>query len=309
MSAPDPRLNAVRPDLADAALEGRVAAERFVAGTAARIAVPSVPLRRSPRDDAPLDTELVFGEPVTLFDDAAGFAWVQSRVDRYVGYVPSSALARRIPPETEPTGPALVHDEAEATHRVHVPLALVFSEPSIKAPLAARLPMGARLTVTDETTSGDDRFHRTAQGFILTQHCLARNCPLDDWVALAEAFRGAPYLFGGKTWNGIDCSALVQLAVETAGGAAAIPAPRDSDMQEAELGAARHPKERSFARGDLLFWKGHVGIMVNETHLLHANGFHMLTAVEAVADALSRLAARGLDLTAVRHCPPDGAAG
>jgi cell wall-associated NlpC family hydrolase len=123
---------------------------------------------------------------------------------------------------------------------------------------------------------------------------------LEDWVAVAETFVGAPYLFGGKTWDGIDCSGLVQLAVQTAGGRA----PRDSDMQEAELGEPLLPDHRPFARGDLVFWKAHVGVMVDETRLLHANGHHMQTVIEPVDETFARLSARGIEPTAVRRLPP-----
>jgi cell wall-associated NlpC family hydrolase len=302
VSALDPRRNAFRPDCADAALKGRVEAERFVEGLAGRIAIPSVPLRRRPAPDAPVDTELLFGEPVLLFEHHGDWAWLQSVADHYVGYVPVEALDHA--PAVRPTDPRQSADP-EATHRVHVPLALVFAEPSIKSAVRMRLPMGARLLVIGEEAVGGEHFHRTAEGFVLDQHCLSLAEPLLDWVALAETFLGAPYLFGGKTWDGIDCSALVQVAVQAAGG----EAPRDSDMQEAELGDPRRLESHRFTRGDLVFWKGHVGIMADENRLLHANGHHMLTAIEPVADTLARLRTLGLEPTAVRHVAPDAAMG
>lgn len=295
----DPRRHAFRPDLADARLTGRVEAERFVSGQAQRIALPSVALRRRPAPDAPLDTELLFGEPVTVFDRDGDWAWVQSVLDGYVGYVPVRALgAAQGPDAAAPSSAAPVRPEA--THRVHVPLAIVFTAPSIKSPVTLRVPMGSRLAVTHEETAGEDRFLVTGEGYVLVQHAVPLGEVLPDWVAVAEAFVGAPYLFGGKTWDGIDCSGLVQLAVQGAGGTA----PRDSDMQAAELGEALPSDKRRFARGDLVFWDGHVGIMVDEMRLLHANGFHMQTVIEPVAGTLTRLAARGLAPTAFRHLPP-----
>jgi len=294
----DTRRNAVRPDLADERLRGRAYAERFVAGLARRVAVPSAALRRRPAEDAPLDTELVFGEPVTLFSREGDWAWVQSVLDDYVGYVPFAAIApaRGVhpldPASAEPLGP-------EATHRVHVPLAIVFTAPSIKSPVAMRIPMGARLCVVREESAGDERFLVTDEGYVLHQHALPLAEVLPDWVSLAETFVGAPYLYGGKTWDGIDCSGLVQLAVQAAGG----EAPRDSDMQEAELGEPRAAETESLARGDLVFWKGHVGVMVDGARLLHANGFHMQTVVEPLAHTLARLEPRGIGTTSVRRLP------
>jgi cell wall-associated NlpC family hydrolase len=308
MSAPrpDPRRNAVRDDLADARLSGRVDAPRFVNASAARVVVPAAGLRRRPADDAPLDSELIFGEPLRAFDRDGDWCWVQSALDDYVGYVRDAALA---PDDAPEPGARETHGRpdtgADAVHRVHMPLALVFREPSIKSPVVMKLPMGARLSTTGEEVAGGERFHAAAGGYVLDQHVLATDAPLEDWVAAAAMFVGAPYLFGGKTWDGIDCSALVQLAIQVAGGRA----PRDSDMQEAELGTPVDRGDGGFRRGDLVFWKGHVGIMLDGTRLLHANGFHMATAVEPLADAIARLAARGLAVTSVRHVPPQMAQG
>jgi cell wall-associated NlpC family hydrolase len=183
---------------------------------------------------------------------------------------------------------------------VSVPLALVFRDASIKSPVRMKLPMGARLVVEAEEAAGSERFHRICAGYVLDQHVAGVHAPEGDWVRVAETFVGAPYLFGGKTWDGIDCSALVQLAIQSAGG----QAPRDSDMQEARLGTPAERTPGACLRGDLVFWKGHVGIMLDDTRLLHANGFHMTTAVEPLAHTRERLGAQGLQVTAVRHVPP-----
>ena len=282
----DARRNAVRPDLADAALRGHAEAARFVTPERAGIAVPLVALRRRPEPGAPVDTELLHGEPVDVFDTADGWAWVQSRVDRYVGYVEATALAA-------PDVPA-----GMAPHRISVPLALVFPEPSIKVTPVTRLPMGAVVPASDLEKHGSERFHKTPLGYILTQHLTLADRAAPDWVAVAEAFVGTPYLWGGKSWLGIDCSGLVQLALQMAGR----EAPRDSDMQAAELGTLLpHDPLPDLARGDLVFWKGHVGIMLDGTRLLHANGYHHRTAVEPLAETIARLNALGLLPTAYRR--------
>lgn len=277
----DRRLHAVRDDLADARLAGMVEAPRFAEPVRRRVTAPLAPCRRRPAPDAMLETEFLCGEPVDVFDVADGWAWVQSAADRYVGYVPVEMLG----------------EPAEASHRVAVPLALVFPSPSIKVPPVARLPLEARLLAGPAEAHGTERFHPAPGGYVLAQHLAPVEAVAPDWVAVAESFVGTPYLWGGKSWLGIDCSGLVQLALQAAGR----DAPRDTDMQEAALGTALPGGVDDVARGDLVFWKGHVGIMLDGERLLHANGHHHRTAVEPVAETVARLRALGLPPTSVRR--------
>lgn len=278
----DRRLNAVREDLADARLAGTVEAPRYAEGRPARITAPLAACRRRPDATAPLDTEFVFGEPVRVFDHQGDFLWVQSEEDGYVGYVATNAVGRA---------------EGEASHRVSVPLALVFAAPSIKVPLLARLPLGARLLLAPDETIGGERFHALADGgHILAQHVAPIGTASEDVVAVAQQFLGAPYLFGGRSWLGLDCSALIQLACQLAGR----PAPRDSDMQEKDLGEEIGSLD-ALKRGDLVFFKGHVGIMVDGETFLHANGHHMLTATEPLRETLARLKSIGLEPTSIKR--------
>ncbi|MEM7693878.1 MAG: C40 family peptidase [Pseudomonadota bacterium] len=274
----DPRLNPIRDDLAAATLRGTVDRPRYADGEPATITAPLVPVFGKPDGTARV-TEFLRGEPVTIFDIAGGIAWAQSADDGYVGYIDAGTFA----PSTLPP-----------THRVPVPSALVFDGPSIRARLMGTLPLSARVAVV-ETLPGGDTFHRLSdETFVLDQHLAPVAEAADDPVTLAERFTGAPYLWGGKSVAGLDCSALVQLAF----GAAGIPCPRDSDMQEA-LGTAVPPE--AIARGDLVFWKGHVGIMTDEKTLLHANGHHMMTMAEPLETAAHRLAAKNLPITAIRR--------
>lgn len=282
----DPRRSAFRPELADAALKGRVAAQRFVAGEVLAVSAARAPLRRQPADAAALDTEALCGERVRCFETTPdGWAWVQLSDDRYVGWMPRKALS---PPEAEPT------------HRVQALSTLLFAAPDIKSPLLANLPLGAKVAVIGEAQDHNARYALIApRGAIVTQHLAPLGDDEADWTAVAERFIGTPYLWGGKTSHGIDCSGLVQIALQSCGFAA----PRDSDMQEAELGTtvpltSGLPRLR---RGDLVFWAGHLGLMRDAETLLHANAYHMAVAVEPLRAAIARLSAKGSEITAIRR--------
>ena len=265
----DRRITPHRPDLADERLRGQVEAERFATGTARRVIAPSAPLRRHPSPDAPLDTEALMGERVTVYDEHEGWAWAQLETDGYVGYVPTAALG-------DP-GPA-------PTHRIAPLRTFLFPGPNLKLPPLGFVSLGARVSVV--AAEGD--YARLDTGaFVYAPHLSPIDAGEPDFVAVAERFLHAPYLWGGKTSLGLDCSGLTQVALQAAGGAA----PRDSDMQQAELGHEVEigPDLAGLARGDLVFWRGHVGIMLDETRLIHANGHHMLVAVEPLAIAEERI--------------------
>lgn len=278
MSALDRRLNAYRSDLADLRLQGRVQAARFVAGTPARVRSATAPLRREPRPDAALDTEALHGESLRVFEETApGWAWVQLDGDGYVGWCPSDALG---PPIEAPT------------HRVAALRTFVFPGPSIKLPPAMLLSMNADVAAT----GAEGPFLRTDAGFVWARHLAPLAEYATDWVAIADRFVGTPYLWGGRTSIGLDCSALVQLAMASAG----IACPRDSDMQEAAFGVpATDFDPAKLKRGDLVFWKGHVAIVRGDGTIVHANGHHMETVIEPVAEAVARIAAAGLPVTSV----------
>ncbi|NDV86243.1 peptidase P60 [Aurantimonas aggregata] len=292
MTSLDPRRHAFRADLAEKGLEGEVEAARFAEGVPRRVAVPLAPVRRRPAPDAPVETEALFGEAVIVFDEDAGWSWVKlaegSAEAAYVGYMPSDALGASTAP----------------THRVRVPRTLVFPTPDIKRPPLSFLPMGALVTIAGTAADHNASYAELLpEGFVVEQHLEPVNAVSSDFVAVAERFLGAPYLWGGKSVAGIDCSGLVQLACTMAG----IAAPRDTDMQERELGT-RLAGIEALARGDLVFWKGHVGIMLDGTELLHANAHDMLTAVEPLAEAVARIAARGSAVTSIRRIRAPAAA-
>jgi len=264
----DKRLHAFRPDLADERLQGRVAAERFVAGESARVGIPVAALRPLPDARHGIDTELLLGETLRVFERKDGWAWVQADQDGYVGYLPEGQVSK-----------------AEvATHIVCVPRTFLYPEPELRRPPLAALSMGSRLYVVGEAETRGTRYVVLHDGSALVAaHCCAAGERLaGDYVQVAARFLETPYLWGGRSGFGIDCSALVQLSLMMVGRSA----PRDSDMQAAFGTEATRDDLR---RGDLVFWKGHVGIMEDAETLLHANGHTMTVARENLAAAIERI--------------------
>ena len=287
MSVFDRRVTPARGDIAAKHLEGQVKAARFVEGRAMEVIAPQAPLRREPRPDALLDNEALKGERVTIYDvNAEGWAWGQLASDHYVGWLPSAALAR--------PGPA-------PTHRVTALRTLVFPGPSIKLPPVEALPFGAALNIART----EDRLAITPSGaYVPAAHLAPIGDYERDFVAVAERFVGTPYLWGGKTALGLDCSGLLQVALSACG----MQCPRDSDTQELMLGAPLDYGASSFElqRGDLVFWSGHVAIARDRDSLVHANGFHMSVVIESAAEAVERIRGLGSQITSMRRMPVTG---
>ena len=269
----DKRLTPARPDLAAAHLKGQVEAARFVEGEACSVIVGRASLHHAPSSESAQDSELLFGDTFTVYDRTKGWCWGQAGSDGYVGYVEEGALT----------------DPFAAQSRVTALMAPAFIGPDLKRAVQDTLPMNAAVNVLGKI----DKYVEIESGLFLHQNHIA---PLGiaDFVTVAEQFEGTAYVWGGKTYAGLDCSGLIQTALHAVGK----QCPRDTDMQEKELGTA---VERAQQRGDLVFWKGHVGVMLDDTRLLHANAHHMLTVIEPLEEAEARIAKIVGPVTSVRR--------
>ena len=277
----DPRLTPARPDLAAKYLEGKVAAARFVEGEAFEIVEALAPMREAPSSEAMLLTQALKGERVTIYDrNGEGWAWGQLNIDGYVGWLPDSSLAR------ETTVP---------THKVTAIRTFAFPGPSIKLPPSDSLVMGSWVAITRE----DGAFAITHDGqYLPKQHLADLHEYESDFVAIAERFIGTPYLWGGKSSLGVDCSGLVQLSLNAAGSGC----PRDSDMQQDFLGRALDAAQsKKLQRSDLIFWKGHVAVVRDADTIVHANAHHMATVIENTSDAIARIKAAGSEIIAIKR--------
>lgn len=275
---PDKRLHAWREDLADERLRDRLEAPAYAKGKPAQVIVPVCNVHGAPAVDAKLVTQALMGETARAFETKDGWSWVQLDGDGYVGYVRGGELA------------AVVDTP---THKVIVPSTLRFGRADIKSQPVTSMPLNARLCAVDE----ENGFLPLKRGgYVYAAHCAGLSHAASDWVSVAEQFLGTPYLWGGKSVSGIDCSGLVQVALQAAGRICL----RDSDMQETSLGV-KFPEGAKLQRGDLIFWKGHVGIMRDAKTLLHANAHHLMVVSEPLEEAAARIAEKGSEITSIRR--------
>ena len=262
----DPRTTLARPDLAERALEGLLRASAYGDVTPMQCTASVAPLR--PQPGGRQEDQLIFGEIFDVLEEADGLAWGRSRRDGYVGHVDIEALSAPV---------------VMPTHRVGAIRTYAYSEPDFRSGPAMLLSLNALVAAGER----QGRFVRADRaGWIALDHLAAFDIFDNDPAAVAERFVGAPYQWGGRESLGLDCSGLVQQALYACGRGC----PRDAD-QQADLGSAIEAAD--LRRGDLAFWTGHVGVMVDAAHLLHANAHHMAVAIEPLAEADARQQAAG----------------
>jgi len=282
MSDLDHRLHAYRQDLADARLKADVEAARYVEGRPGQTAVGVAPLRRAPANDAPLMTEILFGEDVVVFENRDGWLWVQSELDGYVGYAPATS----------------VRDQRFApTHQVSALRSFLYPVPDMKAPPLDCLTQ----TTTVRVEEADEKFSRLAGGtWVYSKHLDPVGTVATDPLAEARRYMGVPYLWGGRSSLGLDCSALIQLVLASCG----LAAPRDTDMQQRAIGepVAFDGNASGLRTGDLVYWPDHVGIFQAPDRIVHANATDMQVSDWDLAELIAHVRRLdGNDVSAVRR--------
>lgn len=272
MTTLDKRLNAIRDDLADERLRDQVEATAYAKGEDARISAPISDLRRAPDPQSGIDTQYLRGQMVKIFEHGAEYAWVQGP-DNYVGYIALKELAA---PGSEPT------------HIVRVPRSFIYPGADLRLPRKSRSSIGSLVTVTGAAETRGTQYAVLEDGSaMIADHLRPVAEHEDDYVSIAETFIGSPYLWGGASGFGVDCSGIVQLSMRLCGTMVL----RDTDMQEASIGTKIDASAdlSALKRGDLVFWKGHVAIVSGEDEIIHASGHTMLVTRESLRGAVERI--------------------
>ncbi|WP_026088045.1 NlpC/P60 family protein [Bartonella rattimassiliensis] len=271
MISKDSRLHAVRDDLADQRLETEVTAQRFVQGEKKRVNAAVAGLFKENSKKSERQTECLFGEELLIFEQGEAISWGQSLKDGYVGYIDTTALCT---------------STIKQTHIVSVPRTFKYLRADLRGPIESPLSMGSKVSVIDEIEVRDTVYSILENGkAIISSHLSPIGRVYEDYVTVAETFIRTPYLWGGVSGFGIDCSGLIQLSMMMTDQIVL----RDTDMQQKTIGKLLTDADK-LQRGDLIFWKDHVAIMVNHENIIHANGFSMDVMIEPLEEATTRIA-------------------
>ena len=263
----DPREYAYKAGLAADYMRGLIGSQKFVVGKMFQVKINVASLKKSPDQSSEQVSELLFGEEIIIYEIVNAWAWGQSQTDGYVGYVSMDHISSKV---------------QENTHEVTALRAFVYRQPDIKAPTITCLSMSSQLSITH---SKGLFAHIENLGWIFEKSIRALGGIESDFVSVAQKFTGTPYLWGGRSSFGIDCSGLVQLSLRGVG----VLCPRDTDQQASSVGSPINDEITKLLRGDLIYMNGHVAIMVDPNTILHANAFHMSVEHESLDGFLSRL--------------------
>lgn len=263
----DKRTTPIRGDLADIKLAGKLFAPHYAVPMIRTGIAPVTEIHAEPHMTSMPVSSLMHGEEFAVLDVAGEWAWGYCLHDDYLGYLRFADLG----------------DDFTATHMVSAPATLLVATPSIKAPVLARYPMGAQIVCGEASECG--KFLACEGGWIPSVHLSEPGKVEGSPADLAENLVGVPYSWGGRSGNALDCSGLVQLVFGLKG----IKAPRDADMQQAGFGEELS-EDQALQRGDLVFFPGHVGIMADESNLIHSNGAAMAVSIEPLEAATARFA-------------------
>ena len=258
----DPRLTPANQNVACSSLRGQIEHTNFVEGQNYQVNVPFVDLLGAPGGER--NRQLIYGSKVKYFGETDGWAFIQNTYDDYVGYVPQETI----------------NLDTNKTHIVSAPLSHVFSEPNIKAENIETLPLTAK--VSGKTV--ENGFLETELGWIPVRQVQLKTKFATNPVEVAKLFLNSPYLWGGNTSLGIDCSGLVQVSMLLCG----LSCPGDSDQQLAELGQ-NIDVDTTQEKGDILFWKGHVAICINSKQLIHAYGPEKKVLIMPIIKTIRRI--------------------
>ena len=277
----DKAINPYRDDIAASKLAGIVDALTFIEPEEMQINIPSAFLKSAPDSKSPSLNESLLGDLFEVYEIKNGFAWGQLARDNYVGYIETHALN---------------DDIFTPSHKINVLRTYGFAEPSIKSKIISTLSLGAKIAANGQVQNG---FYDCGEfGFVFAKHICEIGEFFDDPAAIASLYLNAPYTWGGNSSFGVDCSGLAQNAFAACG----INLPRDARMQE-EIGQNIEikPDLSGLKRNDLIFWKGHVGIMMDETNIIHANAFHLMTVIEPLAITNQRYLANDLSIRNIKR--------